>query len=125
MVEQLVQEILPVKRIALRRPEPGIADHVAQFFFRGAIGYARRTHNVFFDHDRAYVIAAKTQSELADFEPVCDPTRLYVLKIRKEDAGNGQRLQILHAGGLVPVASTQGRVLGLKGPGDKRCKTAG
>src|SRR3954447_9386134 len=54
-----VQEVLSVKGIALRGAEARIPDNPAQFFFGRAIGHARSSHHVFFQHDGAYVIATE------------------------------------------------------------------
>jgi len=51
----------------LRRPESRIADDAAQFFFSSAIGDAGGADDVFFEHHRAYIVAAEAQSHLADF----------------------------------------------------------
>ena len=56
----LIQEVLPIERIALGWAEAGIPDDAAQLFFGGAVGHARGADYVFFEHDRADVIAAET-----------------------------------------------------------------
>src|ERR1700676_2822951 len=65
-VRALMQEIGTVKGIALGRFESRVADNPAQFFFRGAIGYAGGAHDIFFQHHRSYVVAAEAQAHLAD-----------------------------------------------------------
>src|SRR4051812_8945094 len=68
-----VQEVCAIKRIALYRLEAGIANHAAQLFLGGAIVHAGGAHHVFFQHDRANVIAAKSQTQLADLQSLCYP----------------------------------------------------
>jgi len=63
----LIQEVLPIKRIPLGRSESGVADDPAEFFFRGAVGHACGSHYIFFQHYRAYVVAAEAEAHLADF----------------------------------------------------------
>jgi hypothetical protein len=63
----LVQEVLPIQRIPLRRPEAGVADDAAEFFFGRAVGHACGSYYVFFQHHRAYVVASEAQAHLADF----------------------------------------------------------
>src|SRR6266496_4033655 len=63
----LVQEVLPVERVALRRTEASIADDPPQLFFGRAIGHARRAHYVFLEHHRANIVAAEAQAHLAYF----------------------------------------------------------
>ena len=50
-MRQLVEEVLPVQRIALRGTEAGIADDAAELFFGGAVGHARGADDVLFEHD--------------------------------------------------------------------------
>jgi hypothetical protein len=47
-VGPLVQEVLPIERVALRGAEAGVADDAAQLFFRRAVGYACGAHYIFF-----------------------------------------------------------------------------
>src|ERR1700751_933316 len=65
--KNLVQEIRPIKCIPLYWPEARVADDTAQFFFCSAVGHACRSHHIFFQHDRAHVVASEAQSELANF----------------------------------------------------------
>src|SRR5258708_35915880 len=59
-----VQEILPVERIPLRRPEAGIANDSAQLFLGSAIGHTRGAHYIFLEHYRAHIVAAEAQAYL-------------------------------------------------------------
>jgi len=63
----LVQEVSPVKRISLHRFKPGVADNATQLFLGRAVGHARSSNHILFEHDRAYVVAAELQTKLADF----------------------------------------------------------
>src|ERR1017187_3709507 len=80
-VRNSVQEILPVQRVPLRRPEARISYDAPQFFFGCAVGDARGADDILLQHYRAHVIAAEAQSHLADFQPLRHPTGLYVQKI--------------------------------------------
>jgi hypothetical protein len=44
----LVQEILAVQGVPLRRTESRVADYAAEFFFCRAVGYARGSYYIFF-----------------------------------------------------------------------------
>jgi hypothetical protein len=66
LLTALVQEVLPIQRVPLCRPEAGVADNSAQLFFRDAVGYACGSYYVFFKHHRAYVVAAEAQACLED-----------------------------------------------------------
>src|SRR4029077_15928993 len=77
-----VQKQLPIQRVSSLRHKPRVANHPPQLFFCGAVSNAGGAHNVFFQHHRAKVIAAKAQPQLADFQALRDPTGLHVLKIR-------------------------------------------
>jgi hypothetical protein len=46
----LVQEVLPVERIALRGAEAGVPDDAAQLFFGRAIRHACGSYYIFFEH---------------------------------------------------------------------------
>jgi len=58
-LKRLIQKILPIQRIHLRRPETRVANNPAQRFFRRAVFHAGGTHNIFFQHPRANVIAVE------------------------------------------------------------------
>src|SRR4029077_4104226 len=79
----LVQKILPVQRIPLRWTEARIAYDASQLFFGCAVVHACGADNVFFQHHGAHVVAAETQTHLADFQSLRHPTGLHVQKIRK------------------------------------------
>src|SRR5580692_405714 len=68
-----IQEVGAIKSIALFGDEARVADHTAQLFFRGLMMRAGRRDHVLLDHDAADVVAAETQSELADLEPGSHP----------------------------------------------------
>ncbi len=70
---RLVQKILPIQRIPLRRPESRVANNPAQFFFRRAVIHAGGADYVFFQHHRADVVAAEAQAHLTDFESLRNP----------------------------------------------------
>src|SRR5256885_678885 len=76
LVHDLDQEELCVQRVALRGAEAGVADDVAQLFFRGAIGGAGGADYVFFEHHRPNVVAAEAQAHLADLQSLRHPARL-------------------------------------------------
>src|SRR5688500_11715166 len=63
--------LFPNDRVVLPPPrwrEPGVEDQALQFFRRGAMRRARRGHHVLLDHERAEIIAAEAECELADLE---------------------------------------------------------
>src|SRR4051812_33189873 len=62
----LIEEVLPVKSVPLRRTEAGVADHAAELFFRGAVRGSGCLDHVFFQHDGADVIASEPESHLAN-----------------------------------------------------------
>src|ERR1700722_14117819 len=64
----LVQIIRPVQRVALLGDETRAANQTPQFFFRGLVVGACRAHYIFLDHHAAYVVPAKTQTQLAGFQ---------------------------------------------------------
>ena len=64
---ELIQKILPVQGIPLRRTEPGIANNPPQLFFGRAVGHARSAYDVLFQHHRAHIVPTKAQAHLADF----------------------------------------------------------
>src|SRR5215475_9189681 len=66
--EGLVEEVRPVQCVALHGLEPGVADNPAKLFFGCAIRDTCRSHNIFFEHDGADVVAAETQAHLADLQ---------------------------------------------------------
>src|SRR6185312_10632713 len=121
----LVQEVLPIERVALSGAEAGIADDVPQLFFRGVIGDTRRTDYVFFEHDRANIIAAEAKAELQDFQSLRYPAGLHVLDVRQIEARYCERLQIFDRCCFVPFAAAEGGVLWLEAPGDERGESAG
>ncbi len=120
-----IQEILPIQRIPLRGPKSRIADNPPQLFFRGAVVHTGGSHYVFFQHDGAYVVAAEAEAHLADFQALRDPARLHIQKVREIEAGDGQDFEVVDGGGFVPVAATEGGVVGLKAPGDEGGEAAG
>ena len=73
MDESLVQEVLPIQSVALRRSESCVANNPAEFFFCRAVGYACGSYYIFFQHHRAYVVAAEAQAHLADFQTLRYP----------------------------------------------------
>src|ERR1017187_2092587 len=80
---------------------------------------------VFFDHDAAYVVAAEAQAQLACLQALRYPGGLHVFEIVKIDAGNRQRLQVLHGGGFLLDEVAERSVFALEGPGDEGRETAG
>src|SRR6516162_7815093 len=120
----LIQEEFLVQRVTLGGTKTGIAYDASQLLFGGAIAHPGRTYDILLDHDRSNVVAAKAQSHLANFQPLCNPTRLHILKVGQEESRNGQRFQILDGGGFIPPASTKRCILRLEGPGYKRSESA-
>jgi hypothetical protein len=125
LLASLVQEVLAVQRVALGWAEAGVADDAAQLFFGGAVGYACGSYYIFFEHYRAYVVAAEAQAHLADFQALRDPTGLHVEEVREIEARDGQCLQILDRGGFVPVAAAERGVVRLKAPRDEGGEATG
>ncbi len=66
-LHDLVQEVLAIQRVSLGGAEAGVADYAAQFLFGSAVGYARGSYYILFQHHRAYVVAAEAEAHLADF----------------------------------------------------------
>src|SRR6267378_2157486 len=123
-VERLVKEVLPIKRIPLCRTKPSVADNPSQLFLGRAVSHPGGANHVFFEHHRAHIVPAKTQTHLADFESLRDPARLHVKEVRKIKSRNGEDLQVIDRRGFVPVPSAQGSVLRLKAPRDERREPA-
>src|SRR5579864_2901947 len=46
-----VQKVRSIQRVPLHRPEPGVANDAAKFFFGRAVGHAGGADDVFFKHD--------------------------------------------------------------------------
>src|SRR5260370_32701887 len=82
----LVEEVLPVQRVALGGAESRIADDAAEFFFSRAVRHACGSYYVFFEHHRAYVVAAEAQAHLADFQALRYPPGLHVEEVRERGA---------------------------------------
>jgi hypothetical protein len=57
-----VQKHGPVERIPLHGLEAGVADDSSQFFFRSAVAGAGGSDYIFFEHHRAYVVAAEVKA---------------------------------------------------------------
>src|SRR5258708_6884430 len=121
----LVEEVLPIQRIALRRTESRIADDAAEFFFSRAVRHACGSYYVFFQHHRAYVVAAEAEAHLADFQALRDPTRLHVQEVRQEESRDGQHFQVFDGGGFVPVAPAECGVVRLEAPRDEGGEASG
>ena len=77
-------------------------------------GNARRSDNIFFDHDTAEVVCPEFQRYLGDLRPLGDPRRLDVREIIEHDTREGEGLQVLHGG---CGASSQLCIARLVGPG--------
>ena len=121
---RLIQKILPIQCIPLRRTESRIANNPPQLFFCRAIRHARGTHHIFLKHDGTNIIPAKTQSHLADFQSLRHPARLHVEKVRQINPRDRQHFQIIDRSRFVPMAPAKRGVLRLKTPRDKRGKSA-
>src|SRR5580698_5695340 len=121
----LVEEHRPVERVTLHRLEACIANDATQLFFSRTVGGARGLHHVLLEHHASHVIAAEAQPHLQHLEALRYPARLHVFDVFEIHARDGERLQILHRGRLVPTAAAQCCVLRLEAPRDKRCESAG
>ena len=84
---------------------------------------AGRGHHVLLDHERAEVIAAESERELADLESHRDPARLEVGHVVEDNAGHRHRAQVFRRAGLRHVRHRR-RVLRLQRPGDERREPA-
>src|SRR5208282_3073919 len=94
----LVKEVGAVEGVALHGAEASVADDAAQFLFGGAVGGAGGLDYVFFEHDRADIVAAEAQTHLADLQTLGDPAGLHVGEVGEEDARDGESLQVLDGG---------------------------
>ena len=81
---------------------------------------------IFLDHSGAKIIGTKEQGYLGDLRSLGNPGCLDIIKIIQENATQGQHAQIGETGSLFNgCCCSQGRIIGLKGPGNKCGKTTG
>ena len=122
---RLVEEHGAVEGVALDGFEAGVADDAAEFFFGGAVAGAGGFDYVLFEHDGAYVVAAKVEAEFEDFEALGDPAGLDIVNVVKVEAADGEGLEVLEGGRFVPAAAAEGGVVGLEAPRDEGGESAG
>src|SRR4030081_1817488 len=75
--------------------EPGVADQPLHFVGRGAVRRVRGRYHVLLDHERAEVIAAEAERDLADLHSHRQPARLKIRNIVENDPGKGDRTEVL------------------------------
>src|SRR5437016_10837539 len=86
---------------------------------------ASRAYDIFFDHDAADVVAAKTQPQLAGLQPWRNPRRLDVQYVFEVKAGERQHLQVLDCGRVFLHEISQRSIFALEGPGNEGGEAAG
>ena len=121
----LVEEHGAVEGVALDGLEAGVADDSAQLFFGGAVAGAGGLHDVLFEHDGAYVVAAEVEAQLEDLEALRDPAGLHVLDVVEVEARDGEDFEVFDGGGFFPAAAAESGVAGLEAPGDEGGESAG
>src|SRR5271165_1524502 len=57
--DELIQEVLPVQRVALRGTKSRVANNPAQLFFGRAVGNPGSAHHVLLQHHRSHVVPAE------------------------------------------------------------------
>ena len=105
--------------------KPASWNHAAELFFAGGAGHARGAHHVFLDQDRAHVVAAEAQGDLADFVAGGQPRGLHVLDVIQVDAGDGQGLEVIHRRHFFLNEVAERGVGALKEPGNESGEAAG
>ena len=108
---------VPVEGVALRRDAVRGADHPDQLVQVGAVLGAGRGDDVLLEHDRAEVVDAHVQGELADVLAGGQPGRLQVRDVVEEEPGHRDEPQVLQRGRL--GAALEVVVLRLVGPRDE------
>lgn len=81
---------------------------------------ARFCNYVLFDHQATHVVGSVQQRQLADFEPLCNPTALDVGDVVEVQSRDGLRVQVFERATRRDVR--QVCVIGLKGPTNERSK---
>src|SRR5215470_6562093 len=79
----LVQEVLSIQRISLRRTESRVANNPSQLFLGRAVRHAGCPHHILLEHHRADVVSAKPQPHLANLQSLRHPARLDVEEVRQ------------------------------------------
>src|SRR5690606_27711121 len=74
--------------------EAGLGDDAAELVVGGAESGAGGGDDVFFDHEAAQVVGAESQGELADAQPLRDPTGLEVGEVVEEQPAYGEHLEV-------------------------------
>src|SRR4029453_10647972 len=89
-----------------------------------AEGRAGRAHDVLLDHDRAHVVAAELQGELADAQSLGDPRRLEVAEVVEVQAADGEGHEVVGRGGVGVVVAARAAAAGLVAPADEGAEPA-
>src|SRR5689334_16760821 len=113
---------MAVERVTLRRDPSGRPDHPDQLVQIGTVPGPGRGDHVLLQHDRAEVVYAQVQRQLADILAGGEPGRLQVRDVVQEQPGHREEPQILQSGRL--RAAFQVVVLRLVGPWDERPESA-
>ena len=106
----LIEEHGAVEGVALDGLEAGVADDAPEFFLGGAVRCAGSFDDVLFEHDGAYIVAAKVEAELEDLEALRDPAGLHVLDVVEIKARDGEHLEVFDGGGFFPSAAAESGV---------------
>src|SRR5437868_13043066 len=81
-------------------------------------------YDIFFDHDRAHVVRAAPQSNLAETQPLRQPRRLNVIDVVHVETRDGQHLEVIHSRRFGFDLAAERGVLSLKCPGNKGKESA-
>src|SRR5437762_6835203 len=75
-------------------PEPGVRDETFHLRSRSAVSRVGGGHDIFFDHQRSKIVAAKAERNLPNFHSHCYPARLKIRNVIENDARNRNGSQI-------------------------------
>ena len=84
------------------RPLARRADEAAEVVDRGAVRRAGGRDDVLLDHDRAQVVGAEVQRDLADLQALRDPRRLDVVDVVEVDPRDRLRQQVVERWSAFP-----------------------
>jgi hypothetical protein len=113
-----------IEDVALLRNEACFRNQVTQTFFRGPVVSAGGRHHIFFDHNRAHIICAEPQSDLAETQSLRQPRGLDIVDVVHEQARNREHLEVIHSCRLFLDPAAERRVLALKSPWDESKEAA-
>src|SRR5581483_11020336 len=109
-----------ILRVAQSGSATGLADERDHFVVGHAeLDNAGRRDHVLLQHDRPQIVGAIGETALSGALANRQPRALHVVDVIEEEAGNGQRLEIVLRRGPAGRDRRQRRVVGLVGPGDE------